>query len=257
MDGKTRGVRLRTLIVDDEPPARERIRSLLERRREIEIVGEAGSGGAAVAAIESLAPDLVFLDVQMPELDGFDVLAALPRRIPAIVFVTAYDEFALRAFEVNAVDYLLKPIQEQRFTEAVDRVLERARAPDAERDQTRLRSLASDVQARRPLRRFVVRQHSKVWFVRADDVDWIDADGNYLRLHIAGRVHLVRGAMRWAESELDPEQFYRIHRSAIVNIDRIASMEPHARGEYLVIMRDGARLVTSRAHRDRLKALLR
>ncbi len=186
------------------------------------------------------------------------MLAALPpKRLPAIIFVTAYDEFALRAFEVNAVDYLLKPIEEHRFTEAVTRALDRARTADREPNQAGLRALASDVQARRPLRRFVVRQHAKAWFVRVEDVDWIDADGNYLRLHVGGRVHLVRGSMRWAEAQLDPEQFYRIHRSAIVNIDRVASMEPHARGEYLVAMRDGARLVTSRAHRDRLKALLR
>ncbi|MEP7326164.1 MAG: LytTR family DNA-binding domain-containing protein [Gemmatimonadota bacterium] len=249
---------LRAVIVDDEPLARERIRTLLGGYPEWAVAAECGDGLGAVAAIDREQPDLVFLDIQMPELDGFEVLEALGvETAPAIIFVTAFDEFALRAFEVSAVDYLLKPIDSARFELALSRARERlarqSRVPDLQLEQ-----LMEFWQARQGLAtRFVVREGGKISFVRVQDVDWIDAAGNYVRLHAAGRQHLVRDTMKAVEARLDPAIFVRVHRSAIVNIDRVTALEPYFHGEYVVIMRDGSRLTSSRSHSERLRALLK
>jgi two-component system LytT family response regulator len=243
--------------VDDEPLARERIRTLLADSPDWAVAAECRDGLEAVAAIERERPDLVFLDIQMPELDGFEVLDALGPTVPAIIFVTAFDEFALRAFEVSAVDYLLKPIDPTRFQQALDRVRTRmsAKVQDA---SVQLEQLVQLWRTRQHLAtRFVVRDGGTISFVKVEDVDWIDAAGNYVRLHVAGRAYLVRDTMKAVEARLDPATFVRVHRSAIVNIDRVSALEPYFHGEYVVIMRDGARLTSSRSHSERLRALLK
>ena len=252
--------RLRVVIADDEPLARQRVRSMLADRAECEVVGEAADGAEAVDLIVRERPDLVFLDVKMPELDGFEVIAALDEtvpgeRVPAIVFVTAFGDYAVKAFEVRALDYLLKPFDRERFDRAVESALARARdGGDVSRD---LRDALTTLgERRRFASRFLVRSGSRMYFVRADDVEWADAAGNYARLHAAGRAHLVRRTMAALEQELDPERFVRVHRSAIVNVDRIAQIEPYLHGEYVITMRDGTRLTSSRAHGGRLRELL-
>ena len=250
-------VRFRAVIVDDEPLPRERIATLLAGHPEMEIIAECGDGAEAVRVISDTRPDLVFLDIQMPELDGFEVLEALEGdQLPAVIFVTAFDAYAVRAFEVSAIDYLLKPIDPARFEQALGRALQRlSTGPGASGE---LVSFLSRWRAQRGFAaRFVVRSGGKVTFVRAQEVDWIDAAGNYVRLHSGGRQHLVRETMKSIETRLDPEIFVRVHRSAIVNIDRVASLEPYFHGEYVVVMRDGSKLTSSRSHSARLRALVK
>jgi two-component system LytT family response regulator len=249
---------LRVVLADDEPLARERLRTLLAARPECTLTGECADGAEAVDVISAERPDLVLLDVQMPELDGFEVLDALPPDVqPAVIFVTAYDEYAVRAFAVSAVDYLLKPVEPARFTAAVDRALARREGGQRGIDAA-FRALMTEVQALRGhARRFVVRDGHRLLFIPADQVDWIDAAGNYVRLHAGGRSHLLRETMKSVEARLDPERFVRVHRSAIVNLERIASMEPYFHGEYVLTLRDGTRLNSSRSQSARLRALIR
>jgi len=261
----------RIIIADDEPLARQRIRTLLEDRHDVAIVGEARDGAEAVDMILGERPDVVFLDVKMPELDGFEVVAALEAMneggtgdagpLPAIVFVTAFGEFAVKAFEVRALDYLLKPFDRARL----DRALESASVRRAARS-TGGKSLSLDPELRDLLsmlrsevrrdERFLIRSGHRMYFVAANDVEWADAAGNYVRLHANGRAHLYRDTMKALELRLDSRRFVRIHRSAIVNIDRVAQIEPYVHGEYVVTMRDGTRLTSSRAHSAGLRALL-
>jgi two-component system LytT family response regulator len=241
---------LSAVLVDDEPPAREKLARMLAAHEGIRVVGEAGDGPAAVALIEDLRPDLVFLDIQMPGLNGFDVIEALDLpALPRVIFVTAHDEHALRAFEVRALDYLLKPVDAERLGEAVARVLEPDRlAPDA---RSVLDALPG---ARRPLERFLVRLRGRMILVPARDVDWIGAAGNYVELHVAGDVHLVRGTLQELEQRL-PESFVRIHRSSIVNLDRVRELHPWSHGDRLVVLDDGTELRLSRRYRDRLEGV--
>jgi two-component system LytT family response regulator len=252
---------LRTLIVDDEPLARERVRMMLGMHDDVAVVGEYGDGQQAIDAIRTQRPDLVFLDVQMPGVDGFGVLRALEGEVmPYVVFVTAYDQYALRAFEVHALDYVLKPFNAERFSQA----LQRARSAIAKRDEgevgvdrDRLRSLVASLTAeQREKQRIVVKSSGRVFFVKVDDIDWIEAEGNYVRLHMGAQSHLLRETMKGMESVLDTSQFIRIHRSTIVNADRIRELQPLFHGEYAVILRDGTRLVASRGPDNRLKKLL-
>ena len=252
---------LRTLIVDDEPRARERVRMMLGMHDDVAVIGEVGDGQQAIDAIRQERPDLVFLDVQMPSVDGFGVLRALEGEImPYVVFVTAYDQYALRAFEVHALDYVLKPFNAERFSQA----LQRARAAISRRDdiegsvdKDRLRSLVASLTAeQREKQRIVVKSSGRVFFVKVDDIDWIEAEGNYVRLHMGAQSHLLRETMKGMESVLDTSQFIRIHRSTIVNADRIRELQPLFHGEYAVILRDGTRLVASRGPDNRLKKLL-
>jgi two-component system LytT family response regulator len=243
---------VRAVIVDDEPLARERIRNMLATRPEYTVVAECGDGEEAIAVIVAERPDLVFLDVQMPELDGFAVLEALTDApIPAIIFVTAHEEHAIRAFEVSAVDYLLKPFDRERFAKALARATTHlGRRRETTEWEPELRTLLERLRAERGYAtRFVVRNEGKLTFVRANDVDWIEGAGNYVRLHVAGRALLLRETMKSVESRLDP--------AAIVNIDRVASLEPYFHGEYVVTMRDGSKLTSSRSQSARLRALLR
>ena len=250
---------IRTLIADDEPLARERLRALLARHPDVEIIGECANGADTIAAISDLRPDLVLLDVEMPRVDGFGVLEALdPEALPAVVFVSAHDQYALRAFEAHALDYVLKPFDEAR----VDRALRRVRgqlarsAATAPHVDPRLASLLDELRQQRRSDRLVVRTGGRVVFLRTEDIDWVEASGNYVRLHVGSESHLLRDSMKNMERRLDPTTFIRIHRSAIVNVDRIRELEPWFHGEYIVILRDGTRLTASRVFSDRLSALI-
>ena len=245
---------IRALIVDDEPLARERIRMLLESEPGIEIVAECRNGTEALRAVGELAPDLVFLDVQMPELTGFDVLYRLdPASMPVIIFVTAYDQYALQAFEVSALDYLLKPFDRERFTKALTRAraeLDRRKAGSV--NEQVLKLLSELQRSKKHLEKLIVRAGGRVFFLRADEIDWIEAAGNYVRLHAGKEEYLYRETMTKLESQLNPERFARIHRSTIVNVDRIKELQPWFRGDYMVVLRDSRKLVLSRGYRSRL-----
>jgi two-component system, LytTR family, response regulator len=247
---------MRVIIVDDEPLARERIRTLATGHPDVTVLAECEDGAAAVETVERLKPDLVFLDVQMPELDGFEVLDALETR-PAIIFVTAYDEHAVRAFEVNAIDYLLKPVEPARFDAALERARTRMQGPDRSADSALELVLSELRRVRQRPARLVIRDGAKVGFVAVDQVDWIDVSGNYARLHTAKGVHLLRETLKQLEHRLDPERFVRVHRSIIVNLERITAVEPYFHGEYTLTLKDGTRLTSSRTHSARLRALLR
>lgn len=263
---------LRVAIVDDEPLARERLRALLEAEDDV-VASEYEDGEAAVRGMLDKPPDIVFLDVQMPGMDGFGVIDALSRLIeeqplPVIVFVTAHDAYALRAFDVSATDYLLKPFDRTRFSEAMRKARSRVSARSSESvtaitelvEQVRQLRRAHDVAAAdrsRSEQRFVVRMGSKIYFVRSAEIDWIEGDGNYARLHTGTKSHLVRETLKSIESRLDPRTFVRIQRSTIINVDRVSVIEPHSHGEYLVTMRDGARLTSSRTHGSRLRGILK
>lgn len=249
---------IRALIVDDEPLAREGVRLHLAGAPDLEVIGECGDGEAAVQAIRDLTPDLVFLDVQMPGLDGFEVLDRVPGRLPAIVFVTAYDRHAVAAFERHALDYLLKPFDAARFA----RTLDRARAELARRDREEVgREVLATLRELRArpetLERVAVRTAGRYVFLRLDEVDWIEAAENYVRLHVGGRAHLLRETMTALEGRLDPARFLRVHRSAIVRVDAIQALEPLSSGEYGVLLADGTRLVSGRTYRERIEELLR
>jgi two-component system LytT family response regulator len=250
--------KLRALIVDDEPLAREGIRIHLEDEPDFQVVDECGDGEGAVNAIRELRPDVVFLDIQMPGLDGFGVLEALEgERLPEIVFVTAYDQFALRAFEAHALDYLLKPFDEDRFRKALDRVRNQLRGQTRRDLDARVAELLADIRSKpKYLDRLVVRSGGRILILRVDDVDWIEAAANYVKLHVGNRVYLLRETMSRLEEKLDPARFLRIHRSTIVRVDRIRELEPLFQGDYLVILQDGARLTSSRSYRDKLQELL-
>jgi len=250
--------RIRTLIVDDEPLARERVRLLLEKEPDLEIVGECGDGHEALQTIRKTSPDLVFLDIQMPELDGFGLLAQLdPARLPAIIFVTAFDQFALRAFEVHALDYLLKPFDSERFQAAVRRARQWVQRNQGGEWDPRLSALLTDLKgASKVPDRLAVKSGGRVLLVRIEDVDWVEAADNYVNLHVGRESHLLRETMNALESRLAPERFLRISRSTIVNLDRIKELQPMFHGEYTVILHDGTRLTLSRGHREKLSLLL-
>jgi two-component system LytT family response regulator len=241
---------LRTLIADDEPVARRRIRRLLRGARDVVIVGETGDGRATVDAIHAQAPDLVFLDVQMPELDGVAVAEAVRHRPPAIVFVTAFDSYALRAFDVRAVDYLVKPFSEERFLDALSRVRAQLVRKDDREALTALLTSAATTQ--RFLTRIPVRSGERIRIVDVGDVDFILAADNYVTLMAGGREHLVRETLERLLRELDPRRFLRVHRSAIVQIDRIRELTPMGGGDYAMTLRDGTRLTLSRTFRERV-----
>ena len=247
---------IRALIADDEPLARERMRTLLGSETDIEVVGEARDGVEAVDAILAQNPDLVFLDVHMPKLDGFEVIQTVgAERMPAVVFVTAYDQHALRAFEVQALDYLLKPFDGDRFQGALKRIRRQLDSQENGDIGRRLLALVRDLKTDRPTRtdRLVVKSGGRLFFLRADEIDWIEAAGNYVRLHLGSEAHLLRETMNSIEARLNPELFFRIHRSHIVNIERIKELQPWFNGEYVVILRTGARLTLSRGYREKLQ----
>jgi two-component system LytT family response regulator len=232
----------RALIVDDEALARERVRTLLAQATGVEIVGECNGGREAVDAILAQRPDLVFLDVQMPDLNGFEVLDAVATEwLPAVIFVTAYDEYAIKAFDVHAIDYLLKPIEPERFHKALARATKRG-----------LLSLLDE----RPIDRLVIRTRGKVSFLKPSEIDWIEADGKHAVLHAGRDTHVVRHTLTRLEQRLAAHGFVRVHRSAIVNVDRIKELEPWFHGEYVVILKDGTKLTSSAAHSQALHRIV-
>ena len=249
---------IRAVIVDDEPLARRRIRSLLVEAGDVDVVAECANGREAIQAIEASPPDLLFLDIQMPEVDGFDVLRAIGvDHVPVVIFVTAYDQFALRAFEAHALDYLLKPFDDERFEAALQRARERIRQQQGGDLDHRLRALLQEVRGDRGyLRRLAVPTGPRSVFVRTEEIDWIEAERNYVRLHVGGRTHLLRENLSRIESALDPAAFCRIHRYTIVNVDRIQAVESLFGGEYLVVLHDGTRLTSGRSYRRNLHALM-
>jgi len=250
--------RLRVLLVDDEPLARAKLRRLLGDEAGVELVGEAGSAEEAREALAEARPDLIFLDIQMPGEDGFDLLASLPAgERPAVVFVTAYDEYALRAFEVHAVDYLLKPFDRERLQVALERGREAVSRGDGRTFDEQLRLVLEQLRGDQThLNRFVIRSVGRIVFVDAEDVDWIEAAGNYVRLHLGKESHLLRETMSSLESRLDPRRFARIHRSTIVNVERIRELHHIFHGDYSVLLRDGTRLTLSRGYREQFERLV-
>jgi two-component system, LytTR family, response regulator len=245
---------IRVLIVDDEPLARQGVRRMLESDAEIVIVGECGDGVEALEAITAQHPDLVFLDVQMPEMDGFEVLDHIePDEMPLVVFLTAYDQHALRAFQVHALDYLLKPFDRERFQEALNRAKGRARHKrGGELTQRTLSMLGQSRPDRGHLERIMIKSGGRVSFLRTEEVDWLEAQGDYVCLHCQGKKHLLREKISHLEMQLSPVAFLRIHRSTIVNVARIKEMQPLFHGEYVVMLADGTRLTMSRSFRDKV-----
>lgn len=255
--------KLRTLIVDDEPLARRTIRELLSTDPDIEVMGECGTGPEAVALMREQQPDLLFLDIQMPGMNGFEALAQVEfQRIPAIIFVTAFDQYAVKAFEVRALDYLMKPFTDQRFHEALQKAKTSIELKELNRLSKSLLTLLVNREATEPpatkpfLRRFMIRSGGRVAFIKADTVDWIAADDYYIQLRIAGKAHLLRMSMNELEEKLDPKQFLRIHRSTIINLDRVKELHQNPNGEYVVVLKDATELKLSRNRRERLERFL-
>lgn len=255
------------LIVDDEPLARRTIRDLLTEHSDIEIIGECGNGDEAVAFMEEKLPDLLFLDVQMPGMNGFETLARIePERIPAIVFVTAYDQYALKAFEVHALDYLLKPFNDKRFLDAVRQARAQIELKEINKVSQSLLNLLGERNPPQPsppspairnsLTRFMIKTRGRMIFVEAAQVDWISADDYFIKLHVGEKTHLLRMSMNELEDKLDPKTFMRIHRSTIVNFDRVKELRQTAGGEYVVVLKTGPELKISRGRRERLQKLL-
>ena len=247
--------KIKVLVADDEPLARERLAGLLSQEPDMEMVGQARDGEEAVTAIHDDSPDLVFLDVQMPQMNGFDVIEAVGSdKMPLVIFVTAYDQHALKAFQVRALDYLLKPFDRERFKDALGRArkqLEREENGDLGR---RLLALVKDLRRDQPRSdRLVVKSGGRLFFLRTDEIDWVEAAGNYVRLHVGTASHLLRETMNAIEARLDPEKFFRIHRSRIVNMERIQELQPWLNGEYAVLLRTGTRLTLSRGYREKLQ----
>jgi two-component system, LytTR family, response regulator len=250
--------KIKTLIVDDETLARRRIRRLLAAESDVEVIGECGDPQKAISFIQERNPDLVFMDVQMAGTDGFDVLQALPpKNTPAVIFVTAFDQHALRAFEVNALDYLLKPFDRARFQKAVERARVQLRQQSGAVLDHRLTQLLDTLGNRpRAADRVVIKSAGRIMFLRTDEIDWIEAADNYVRLHVGAEPHLLRETLGTLESRLDPAKFMRIHRSTVVNVDRLKELQPWFHGDYIVILQDGTRLNLSRTYRDRVIELL-
>jgi two-component system LytT family response regulator len=264
-------MKLRTLLVDHEPLSRDRIARMLADEPDVEVVGECAGGAAAVEAIRALDPDLVLMDVQMPGMDGFEVLRQVAPRAPRTVFVTAHDRHALRAFEVHAVDFLLKPFSADRLREAIRRAARQspgARREAEQRLEELLERLGRDQRAlgrripaapERPAEypaRLLVKKGERMVLVPVERVDWLEAEGNYVRLHAGTERHLVRATMNGMEKLLDPRRFLRIHRSTIVNLDRVREVKPWFAGDCIVLLEDGKELRLSRRYRDRLDRLV-
>lgn len=253
----TNEFKTRVLIVDDERPSRARARELLEAEPGVEVVGECDGGEEAVRAIRGLAPDLVFLDVPMPVRSGFAALREIGSDgMPAVVFMTAYDRRALRAFEEHAFDYVLKPFDTERFRDTLRRVRAQLPYPAVGAYRQRLLWLLEDLTPRaRRLDRLVIRSGGRVSFLKAEEIDWIGAEGNYVRIHAGKQSPLVRDTMNEVEARLDPSRFVRIHKSTIVNADRIKEIQPLFNGTHSVLLLDGTRLTWSRGYREQLRAL--
>jgi two-component system LytT family response regulator len=251
-------MRLTVLIVDDEPLAREGLRMLLADDPEIATVQEAKNGREAVQRVREGQPDLVFLDVQMPEMDGFSVAHEIgPDQMPAVVFVTAHDQYAIRAFEINAIDYLLKPVTVERFVQSLARAKARLRTSEPHEESRQILSLLETIASpTRYLKRMAVQTAGKTSFIGVEDVDWIRAAENYVELHVAQASHLLHVTMNTLEKSLDPETFVRIHRSLIVNLRRVKEIQPASHGDYVLLLHSGVRLQSGRTYHEKIRALM-
>lgn len=249
-------MKIRVLIVDDEPWARRRVCTLLKVEPDIEVVGQCSNGQEAVREINRLSPDLVLLDVQMPDMNGFDVVEAIgPARMPLVIFATAYDKYALRAFDAHAMDYLLKPFDEERFHAALIRARNDLRDKSvSHRTLTSLLDRLHD--GREHLQRLAVKSGARVVFLKVTDIDWFEASANYVALHVGRETHLLRTTMSALEPKLDPQQFVRIQRSTMVNVERIKELQPWNRGEQVLILKDGTELTLGRVYRSKLERFL-
>ena len=247
---------VRALIVDDEPLARAHLRSLLRDRGDVDVIGECGDGRSAIDQIRKLTPELVLLDIQMPELDGLEVIREVgPSEMPAVVFVTAYDEHALAAFEVHAFDYILKPVSRQRFTQAIDRVVGLIRTDvPSERPERPLEALIEAMHSERSaLDRIAVKADGRVVFIRVNEIDWIEADDDLVRIHAGKAVHAHRSTLTHLEERLPASKFLRIHRSTLVNVDRIREIQPWFQGDWVLILADGTRLHSGKSYRSKVR----
>ncbi len=234
---------IRVLLVDDERPARRKMRRFLESEPDFEVIGEAEDGAEAISAIEKLRPDVVFLDVQMPNMDGFAVAAALREPLPEIVFVTAHDKFALKAFEVHALDYLLKPYDEERFAKVLERIRKRRRGENELME--RLQRMLGEIQTRYP-DRVLVNENERSFFIAVADIDWIESARNYVVLHAGAKTYTIRATLDALSKKLDPSVFIRVNRSAVVRLDSIRELQPWFHGEYKIVMKDGSTVSWSR-----------
>ena len=250
---------IRTLIIDDVALARERLKRCLTSDSEIEIVGECDNGAKAVADIRSLAPDLIFLDVEMPAMDGFGVLEALKEeRSPEVVFVTAYNDYAIQAFEVNALDYLLKPVDCERLSKAVVRAKARlAQSSRVDHFDSRVRAMLEEIKTgSKFLKRLTIKLTGRSILLPTDEIDWIETHGNYVKVHAGRESHMIRGTMQSLETKLDPEKFVRVHRTVIVNVEKIKEIHPRSNGDQDLVLQNGQQVVLSRNYRERFFALL-
>ena len=250
---------IRTLIIDDVALARQRLKRCLAGDAEIEIVGECDNGEKAVSDIRVLAPDLIFLDVQMPALDGFGVLETLKEeRVPVVIFVTAFDEYAIQAFEVNALDYLLKPVDCERLSKAVQRAKSRLTHVNRDDDlNSRFRAMLEDLKTgSKYIKRLTIKLTGRTILLPVDEIDWIETHGNYLKVHTGRESHLIRGTMQSLETKLNPEKFVRVHRSVIVNVEKIKEIYPRSNGDQDLVLKNGRQLMLSRNYRDKFFALL-
>jgi two-component system LytT family response regulator len=252
--------KIRTIIVDDEAPARTRIRQLLKQEADFTLIAECTNGSQAVDVIQREKPDLAFLDVQMPRLNGLEVcqtLANAGTALPMVIFVTAYDAYALKAFEVHAVDYLLKPFDQERFAQALSHARQQFANSKQAVAQSRLAAVLEQLApgAKKP-DRLVFKENGRIIFIRPETIDWIEADGNYVRLHAGDGSHYIRETLHNLEAQLPAEQFMRISRSIVVNLDRVKELQPMFYGDYSVILVDGSRLSMSRSYRDRLESIV-
>ena len=251
-------MKIRALIADDEPLARERVRELLAGENDIEVVAECSDGREAVEAIHEHTPDLVFLDIEMPELDGFQVLKSVSTdHMPDVIFITAYDRYAIKAFEEHALDYLLKPFDKPRFVGALNRARSRMDQNNNGGFSSRLVALLQQVDSQPKLiDRLAIKSRGRVVFLRTDEIEWIEAAGNYVEVHSGKDCHLIRDTLNNFEEKLDARKFMRIHRSCMVNLEFIKELQPGAAGEYVVLMRDGRQLTLSRGYRDKVQQLI-
>jgi two-component system LytT family response regulator len=251
-------IRLRAIIVDDEMLARQIIREMLEHDPEVEVVAECVNGREAVEAIQTCQPDLLFLDIQMPEVAGFEVLEALKgERLPLVIFVTAYDQYAVRAFDVHALDYLLKPFDRERFEMAISRAKAQMRRERNGELDRRIVALLEALKAEaKYVERLVIKNGGRVFFLETGEINWVEAEGNYVRLHTDKKAHLLRETISSLEEQLDPKKFLRVHRSTIVRIDSIRELQPWFHGEYHIILHNGTKLTLSRNYREQLQSVL-
>lgn len=251
-------MKIRVLVVDDEALARERACQLLKADPEIEVVGQCGDGQTAVEKIQKDKPDLVLLDVQMPELDGFAVVEAIGAdKMPAVIFVTAHEKFALKAFDVHALDYLLKPYDRERFETALKRAKDQLARAKAGGLESKMTALLGEIKTQpKTANRLVVKTEGRVLLLKNEDVDWIEAADNYIILHVAAETHMLRETMSSIEARLPAEKFIRVNRSTIVNLDRIKELQPLFHGEYVIILKNGTKVTLSRGYREKLDQLL-